>query len=406
MANTDAQEAAIRRKYEILAPFLNERARRLWAAVEAQALGYGGIGLVARASGLHRDTVAAGLDEIENPREDVPVTRARKPGAGRRRLVDRDPTLWTDLDALINPATRGDPESSLRWTSKSTGKLAAALQAQGHRISPDTVGVLLRQAGYRLQANRKVHEGTKDHPDRDAQFQWIADQTATFQAAGQPVISVDAKKKELIGAFKNGGREWQVSGEPETVNVYDFPSLADAKVTPYGVYDVTQNEGWVNVGIDHDTAAFAAASIGRWWDQMGHDRYREATHLYITADGGGSNGSRNRLWKVELQALANRTRLTIHVSHFPPGTSKWNKIEHRLFSFISLNWRGRVLRTLETLVECIANTQTATGLRVHAAVDDGMYPTGVTVDPETLAGLNWTSETFHGDWNYVIAPQS
>ncbi len=264
---------------------------------------------------------------------------------------------------------------------------------------------LLRNAGYNLQANRKVIEGTKGPPDRDEQFQWIADHTAAFQAADQPVISVDAKKKELVGAFKNGGREWQETQHPDVVNVYDFPSLAECKAMPYGVYDVTRNEGWGNVGIDHDTAACAAASIGRWWDPMGQERDPEAHHLYITADGGGRNGWRNRLWKIELQALANRTGLTIHVSHFPPGTSKWNKIQHRLFSVMSMNWRGRALRTIETLVQWIGNTRTTKGLTVQAALDTTAYPTGQSVDPNVLAHLNWMPETFHGEWNYVIAPQ-
>ncbi len=357
MANTTAQEAVIRTKYQALVAFLNERTRRLWAGIEARSLGYGGVAMVSRATGLTRDTVTAGLQELDNP-EAVPVNRIRKAGGGRRRLVDKDPTLLADLDALINPATRGDPESALRWISKSTQKLAAALRAQGHVIRADKVGELLHDAGYSLQANRKVIEGASDHPDRDAQFQWIADQTAAFQVAQQPVISVDAKKKELVGNFKNAGREWQMSEQPDEVNVYDFPSLADGKATPYGVYDLTHNEGWVNVGIDHDTAAFAAESIERWWKFMGQSRYPDAQHLYIAADGGGSNGWRNRLWKVELQEVANRTGLTIHVSHFPPGTSKWNKIEHRLFSVISMNWRGRVLRTIETLVNCITNTRT------------------------------------------------
>lgn len=404
MANTDAQEAVIRKKYQQLQPFLNERTRRLWAAIEAQVIGYGGVAMVARATGLTRPTVTAGLEDLENGAP-LPVNRVRQVGGGRRRIIDQDPTLEADLDALINPVTRGDPESPLRWTSKSAEKLAAALQEKGHTISADTVRTLLRDAGYSLQANRKVIEGTKEHPDRDEQFQWIADQTAAFQAAEQPVISVDAKKKELVGAFKNGGREWQETQHPDEVNVYDFPSLAECKATPYGVYDVTRNEGWVNVGIDHDTAAFAAASIGRWWDQMGQERYPAAHRLYITADGGGSNGWRNRSWKIELQAVANRTGLTIHVSHLPPGTSKWNKIEHRLFSVISMNWRGRVLRTIETLVQCIASTRTTKGLKVQAELDTTAYPTGQPVDPNVLARLNWVPENFHGEWNYVIAPQ-
>ena len=313
--------------------------------------------------------------------------------------------MQTDLDALINPVTRGDPESALRWTSKSTQKLAAELRVRGHTISAHKVGELLREAGYSLQSNRKVTEGTADHPDRDAQFPGIADQTAAFQAAHQPVISVDAKKKELVGDFKNGGQEWLPQGEPAAVNVYDFPSLAIGQATPYGVYDIPHNEGGVNVGIDHDTAAFAAESMGHWWDMLGKERYPHAQHLYITADGGGSNGWRHRLWKVSLQALANRTHLTIHVSHFPPGTSQWNKIEHRLFSFISLNWRGRVLRTFETVVNCIANTRTEKGLTVKAGLDTGSYPAGIPVDDDAMARLELAPESFHGEWNYTIKPQ-
>jgi hypothetical protein len=405
MADTSQQEQIIRDKFLGLAPYLNERSRRVWAALEARALGFGGIAMVERATGIHRDTITAGLQELKQPNA-VPLDRIRKSGAGRHRLTEKDPTLQADLEALINPVTRGDPESALRWTSKSTQKLAAELRTQGHTISAHKIGELLREAGYSLQSNRKVVEGATDHPDRDAQFQWIADQTSAFQEANQPVISVDAKKKELVGDFKNRGQEWLPHGEPEVVNVYDFPSSAVGKVTPYGIYDITHNEGWVNVGIDHDTGAFAAESIGRWWDLMGKERYPHAEHLYITADGGGSNGSRNRLWKVSLQALANRTHLTIHVSHFPPGTSKWNKIEHRLFSFISLNWRGRVLRTLETVVNCIANTRTEKGLTVKAELDTGSYPTGIPVDDETLAHLDLAPESFHGEWNYIIKPQS
>lgn len=403
MANTDQMEGRIREKYRVFAPYLNERTRRVWAAVEARVLGYGGVAMVARATGLTRDTVTAGLQELDST-DAVPMDRQRKVGGGRSRLIDTDLTLQADLDALINPVTRGDPESSLRWTSKSTAKLATELQEQGHQISARTVGELLRQAGYRLQAQSKVHEGAADHPDRDLQFQWIAGETAAFQAANQPVISVDAKKKELVGEFKNGGREWQPTAHPEPVEVYDFPTLAQGKATPYGVYDVAANEGWVNVGIDHDTAAFAAESIHRWWLLMGQARYPHAQHLYITADGGGSNGSRNRLWKVSLQALANQTRLIIHVSHFPPGTSKWNKIEHRLFSFISLNWRGRALRTFETIVNCIANTRTVEGLTVRAGLDTQSYPTGIRIDNETMARLNLEPDVFHPEWNYVIHP--
>ena len=401
---TQDSEDRLRQKFQQIFPFLDEKLRRLVAGSEAITLGYGGIVMVARASGLSEPTVRAGMREIGEP-DVVPLDRIRRPGAGRKPLIEKDPTLLADLDGLIDPATRGDPECPLRWTSKSLHKLAAELQMQGHHISPHTVGAILWDQGYSWQSPRKVHEGAADHPDRDAQFQFIYDQTLAFQDAGQPVISTDTKKKELIGQFRNGGRDWHLQGEPPEVNVYDFPNLADGKASPYGVYDVTAQEGFVNVGQSHDTAEFALMSVRRWWNLMGKERYPDATALYLTADGGGSNGSRVRLFKAELQGLANETGLAIHVSHFPPGTSKWNAIEHELFSAISINWRGRPLETFETVVQCIANTRTRRGGIVRAELDEREYETGRKVDDDTFDALNIEREDFHGEWNYVIKPQ-
>ncbi len=397
-------EEQIRQKFERLRPVADEKMRRLMAASEAMAIGYGGIAMVSRASGLSQPTIRAGMAELADPRL-VVLGRVRRLGGGRKSVRAGDPTILEDLDRLISPATRGDPENPLRWTSKSTAKLAAELQNLGHQVSPNTVARLLRDQGYSLQSVRKVHEGAGDHPDRDAQFQWIHDHTQDFQAAGQPVISVDTKKKELVGNFRNGGREWQEAGAPPEVNVYDFPDRADGKASPYGIYDVTTHEGFVNVGISHDTAEFALMSVRRWWDLMGHQRYPEATALYLTADGGGSNGHRVKLFKAELQAFANETGLVVHVSHFPPGTSKWNSIEHELFSAISINWRGRPLETFETIVQCIANTRTRRGGEVQAELDAHTYETGRKVEDEIMAALNLDRQTFHGEWNYVIRPQ-
>lgn len=401
------EETRIRVKYASLAPTMSEALTRMWAAAEARSLGRGGIACVVRATGLARDTIAAGLRELDDPEHQTRLAtgRVRRPGGGRKALTTTHPGVAAALDALVAPATRGDPMSPLRWSSKSTEKLAAELNAQGFPISADTVGELLKAQDYSLQAPRKTLEGG-DHPDRDAQFQHIAAQTQQFQAAGQPVISVDCKKKELVGEFTNGGREWQPRGHPEAVNVYDFVSDALFKVSPYGIYDVTRNEGWVSVGIDHDTAEFAVSSIRQWWRRMGQRRYPEATRLYVTADGGGSNGSRNRLWKRELQRLADDTGLEIEVSHLPPGTSKWNKIEHRLFSQITLNWRGKPLTTLETVVSLIAATKTVTGLKVKAAADQKTYRTGIKISKQEMKGLNLVKDEFHGDWNYIIKPRA
>ena len=399
-------EALIRNKFASLAPIMGEAQLRLWAATEARALGRGGIAMVARATGLSRNTIVAGLSELDNPELQARVAagRSRRPGAGRKSVVVTRPEIEVALDRLVSPATRGDPMSPLRWSSKSTEKLAAELRAEGFTIDADTVGTLLKAQGYSLQALHKTLEGGA-HPKRDAQFQHIAATVARFQAAGQPVISVDCKKKELVGTFKNAGREWQITGRPEAVNVHDFANDALFKAIPYGVYDVTRNEGWVCVGIDHETAEFAVATIRQWWRQMGQARYRGATELYITADGGGSNGARNRLWKRELQTLADSTGLMIHVSHLPPGTSKWNKIEHRLFSQITLNWRGKPLTTLEAVVGLIGNTTTKTGLKVRAIADQKSYPTGRKVTDAEMKALAITRSNFHGDWNYSFTPR-
>ena len=399
-------EATLVERYNAMAPGLNEAQCRRWAAAEARALGRGGITVVARLLGMSSRRIRAGIAELDDPADDVLVSegRVRRKGAGRPTTSAAHPQLVAALQRLVDPATRGDPMSPLRWTSKSTTKLAEALGDEGFSVSHDTVGRLLRAMGYSLQAPRKTIEGG-DHPDRDAQFQHIADETLRMQLAGQPVISVDCKKTELVGEFKNGGREWQPKGQPEPVNVYDFIDDALFKAIPYGVYDVTRNEGWVAVGIDHDTAEFAVHTIGQWWQRMGRTRYRAATQLFITADGGGSNGSRNRLWKRDLQRLADSTGLEIHVSHLPPGTSKWNKIEHRLFGQITTNWRGKPLRTLETVVALIANTTTQTGLKVKAVANQMPYATGRKITDKEMRALAISRDGFHGEWNYVIKPR-
>jgi hypothetical protein len=399
---------AIRTKFASLRPVMDERVCRLWAAAEARAVGRGGISLVAAATGMTRTRIATGLRELETlanaPTPPKPgAVRLRLPGGGRKRATERDPTLEAELDALVEPATRGDPQSPLRWTSKSTHKLAAELRAMGHEVSHETVRQILRQKDYRLQANRKTREGSS-HPDRDWQFQHISAQAQAFQNAGQPVISVDTKKKELVGDFHNGGREWQPGGQPEEVRVHDFVDPELGKAIPYGVYDIGQNTGWVSVGTDHDTSAFAAQSVWNWWEQMGREVYPEATDLLITADGGGSNGSRRRLWKTELQRLANDTGLRITVCHFPPGTSKWNKIEHRMFCHITQNWRGRPLVSHEAIVELIGNTTTKQGLKIRASLDTNAYPTGISVSEEEMAAVRLVRDEFHGEWNYTILP--
>jgi len=366
------------------------------------AIGYGGDALVSSATGLARETIRKGRREIAGGA--ASTDRIRAAGAGRPRIREEQPGILAALEALVDPVTRGDPTSPLRWTCKSRAKLAAALTEQGWRVSSTTVGRLLRHLGYRLQSVRKRQEGAV-HPDRNAQFEHINATADEFLIAGQPVISVDTKKKELVGNFKNGGREWQPKGTPPSVRVHDFPTDADGKAIPYGIYDMARNEAWVSVGRDHDTPAFAVASIRQWWRRMGQAAYPDARILYITADAGGSNGYRSRAWKHELQQFADETGLTIHVSHFPPGTSKWNKIEHRLFCHITANWRGTPLTTFETIVDRIGSTRTAAGLRVHAALDTNPYPTGVKVTDAEMDAISLVRDEFHGDWNYNLVPR-
>jgi hypothetical protein len=397
---------SIRRKFRALRPGMDERLRRQWAAAEARELGRGGVTAVARATGMSRTTITAGNHELELPtkQREQEAMRVRRPGGGRRPLAETDPELLTALEALVEPVTRGDPESPLRWTCKSTTKLAAELSRQKHPVSNRTVAALLKQAGYSLQANRKTREGAS-HPDRNAQFEYLNECVRRFDRREQPAISVDTKKKELVGDFKNGGREWRPQGHPEEVRVHDFQDKTLGKVIPYGVYDILNNQGWVNVGIDHDTAQFAVNSIRRWWTQMGQRRFPRASELLITADGGGSNSSRSRLWKLSLQGLADDLGLKLFVCHFPPGTSKWNKIEHRMFSFITQNWRGKPLVSHQAIVKLIASTTTRNGLIVKAALDTQHYDTKIQVSDEELARVRLKSHTFHGDWNYTISPR-
>ena len=385
--------------FAVLSPHLNERQRRLLAGAQARALGRGGVAAVARASGMSRSTVSSGAGEVDAGPE--LTERVRRPGAGRPLAEKRDPGLVDALDALVEPTARGDPESPLRWTCKSTRNLADALSAGGHPVSANVVAELLVALGYSLQATSKQVEGSR-HPDRDAQFGYINRLAGEHIDATQPVISVDTKKKELVGNYANGGREWQPAGEPVRVEVHDFIDPAVGKAIPYGVYDVAADEGWVSVGEDHDTAAFAVATIARWWDMVGAAAYPQAKRLLVTADAGGSNSYRNRLWKVELAKLAAAAGLDITVSHFPPGTSKWNKIEHRLFSHISTNWRGRPLTSHEVIVDLIAGTKTRTGLKVRAELDHGSYPKGIKVSDAELAAVPLQPHDWHGDWNYTI----
>ena len=399
-----AEVEAIRRRFELLARHLDERRRRLWAASEAMAIGRGGASTVARATGVSRRVIGEGIKELTDG-PPVGAVRIRRPGGGRKRTTDTDPTLRGDLERLVEPVTRGDPESPLRWTCKSVRKLAEELRGIGHQVSHQLVAELLHELEYSLQANRKVLEGSQ-HPDRNAQFAYLNDQVQQQIAAGQPAISVDAKKKELVGPFKNGGRELRPKGQPEPVRVHDFVDKELGRATPYGVYDLARNQGWVTVGIDHDTAEFAVASIQHWWQTLGQAAYPEATSLLITADGGGSNGSRLRLWKLELQRFADASGLELHVCHLPPGTSKWNKIEHRLFSYITQNWRGKPLVSYQTIVSLIAATKTRNGLTVQCELDEGTYPTGRKVTQAELATVNLDRDEFHGDWNYRIRPRS
>jgi hypothetical protein len=396
----------IGRKFRALTVVMDERMRRQWAASEAIELGRGGVSCVAKATGMSRTTVLAGVRELKDQEDPQTLVqpRIRRPGGGRKKAEQVDSALIEALEALIDPVTRGHPESPLRWTCKSTRQLANELCRQNHPVSARTVARLLYAAGYSLQANRKTREG-KDHPDRDAQFEHINRQVRRVQKRGQPVISIDTKKKELIGDFKNAGQEWRPKRVPQKVRVHDFKDENLGKAIPYGVYDLANNQGWVSIGIDHDTAHFAANSIRRWWNDMGCARFPRASELLITADGGGSNSSRSRLWKVALQGLANQLDMKLRVCHFPPGTSKWNKIEHRLFSYITSNWRGQPLVSLQTIVQLIASTTTKTGLTVQAAVDTNTYETGIKVTDEEMAQLRLTPSDFHGNWNYSIAPK-
>lgn len=397
-------ESGIRRRFEVLERHLDERLRRMVAAAEAEALGPRGISVVARSTGVSRRAIRRGMQELRQATQAKRSDhRIRKPGGGRKKAIEKDPTLRADLERLIEPTTRGDPESPLRWTCRSVRQLAQALRRERHPVSHQLVSELLHELGYSLQANRKTLEGTS-HPDRDAQFAQINRRVRRFLRAGDPVISVDTKKKELVGNFKNGGRELRPPGDPQQVLVHDFVIPELGRAIPYGVYDLGSNSGWISVGIDHDTATFAVESIRRWWRSMGRPLYRGCPRLLILADAGGSNGPRIRLWKVELQQLANELGMEISVCHFPPGTSKWNKIEHRLFSFISMNWRAKPLLTYQVIVSLIAATTTATGLRVRAALDPNAYPTAVKITAAEVEHVNLTPARFHGDWNYTVAP--
>src|SRR5437764_3682083 len=390
-------------KFQVIFPHLDERQRRLLMGAEARALGHGGVRLVARAAGVREATVSLGVDELDYGAG--PLGRVRRPGSGRKQAADLDPGLRPALLALVEPEERGDPMSPLRWTTKSTRNLAAELTRQGHRVGADTVGDLLRAEGFSLQGNAKTIEGQR-HPDRDAQFRYINEQVKAHQGTADPVISVDTKKKELVGEFKNAGREWRPKGEPAAARTHDFPGDSAGKAVPYGVYDLTANAGWVSVGTDHDTAAFAVESIRRWWKAAGSSDYPLARRLLITADAGGSNGYRTRAWKAELAALAAETGLEITCCHFPPGTSKWNKVEHRLFSAITLNWRGRPLASHEVVVSTIAATTTRAGLRVHAQLDTNTYDTGIRISDRQHEALPLTRHDWHGDWNYTLRPEA
>lgn len=393
----------IKSKYEGLYPLLSERLRRLWAGSEARALGLGGITVVCKATKLSRTTVRSGIRELTHGIDAEDAKRIRHHGGGRKRIEDENPEVLVALEQLLEPATRGDPERPLRWTSKSGRKLAAEMKAIGYKMSPQKVIDLLHGLGYSLQANKKTTEGTA-HPDRNAQFEHINRKVKDFLRRGEPVISVDTKKKELIGDFKNAGSEWHPSGEPEKVRVHDFKDKDLGKAIPYGVFDVGANRGWVSVGVDHDTAEFAVESIRRWWQYMGSNHYPDATELLITADAGGSNAHRTRAWKYHLQRLANEIGLKLVIRHYPPGTSKSNKIEHRMWSYISMNWRGKPLISLALVVSLIANTTTSTGLKIKAKLDRGSYPTGVEISNAEFNQIELRRSSFHGDWNYAIWP--
>ena len=394
---------AYKSKYKQLLPELSERARRLVVAADAKLLGRGGVTFIHKASGISRVTIKKGLDEID-AKISLPKTRNRRPGGGRKKITHTDKTILKDLKALVADSTRGDPESPLLWTIKSTRTLAQELEKKRHTASHVTVATLLKDSDYRLQANRKTQEGA-EHPDRDAQFQYINSRAQAYLKTGDPVISVDTKKKELIGNYKNNGQTWRPKGQPIEVNMHDFPEPGKGKAVPYGIYEIGKDRGYVNVGINHDTGEFAVASIRRWWKHLGQKNYPKSKRLLITADAGGSNGYRLKLWKTELQTFADKTGLTITVCHFPPGTSKWNKIEHRLFSFISINWKGRPLTSYQVIVNSIASTKTQTGLKVYAVFDENKYALRKKVSPQEMKALQIIPHEFHGEWNYTIKPR-
>jgi len=395
-------ESKLAVKYKKIFPLLNEKQRRLVAASDAEFIGRGGIVKVSQASGMSRSTINIGMKELQSG-SIAEKERSRKAGGGRKTLFETNPSLEGDIDMIVSPVTRGDPESPLIWCSKSLRNIASALQSKGHRISHNAVGMILKGQGYSLQANRKTHEGG-DHPDRDGQFEFINNQTKSYLNNGQPVVSVDCKKKELIGNYKNGGKEWEVKKKPVEVNVYDFMDKKLGKAVPYGIYDLYKNEGWVNVGISRDTAKFAVSSIRTWWGQMGSQCYPNAKEILITADGGGSNSSRSRLWKMEIQKFSNETGMQVRVCHFPPGTSKWNKIEHKMFSFISMNWRGKPLVSLQVIVNLIGATKSSSGLKIKASIDENIYEKGLKVSDEEFQKINIEKDGFHGEWNYVVKP--
>lgn len=395
--------SSLHQKYTAISPHLNEHSRRIWAASEAVSLGFGGKKLVSKATGLSYNTIQKGILELESSKSEPQIIRVRKVGGGRKSLINKDLSLKSDIELIVAPATRGDPENPLLWCAKSLRNIASALNKESKRISHETVANILKELGFSLQSNRKTKEGG-DHPDRDAQFNFINEKVKDFQHRNQPVISVDTKKKELIGEFKNGGQEFQPKGNPQEVNVYDFIDKSKGKASPYGIYDPTQNKGWVSVGVSADTAEFAVNSIRSWWAEMGQEIYSQAIELYINCDGGGSNGSRVHLWKFYLQKFANEIGKTLHISHFPPGTSKWNKIEHKMFCFISKNWRGKPLIDTATIVQLIGNTTTANGLKIKAKLDEREYQKGIKISEEQLATINLKRDEFHGEWNYKISP--
>lgn len=398
-----SEETGLSQKYNTILPFLSERQRRIYLSIEAKYFGYGGTTKVSRLSGVSRVIITKGKKELEE-KINIPVEKSRKKGGGRKKAIDKYPGIKGELKKIIEPHTRGEPESALLWTSKSLRKISSELKEKGHTVSYRVVGEILKSEGFSLQANKKTDEG-KTHPDRNEQFLHIHQKVKSFQCEGNPVISIDAKKKELIGNFKNNGKEWQPKGRPKETKVYDFPSGAEGKVTPYGVYDITNNKGWVSVGIDKDTSEFAVQSIRNWWNKMGKSHFKSPSKLLVTADGGGSNGSRVRLWKKEIQDLANELNMEISICHFPPGTSKWNKIEHKLFSYISLNWRGKPLTSYEVVVKLIGSTTTASGLKVLSELDTNTYKKGIKVLDRDFKKINIVKDDFHGEWNYTISPQ-